>query len=378
MSSTKQTNRIALSFASVDSWVESNIASPRETNLVSKNRVQWGDNNDFPEYLLGLYNSVPTLRSIISGNVDYIVGDDIAIQPFRSDFAAGVMNLSGDTVNEQIRAISRDWELYGGFALQVIRNYAGEIAEIYYLDMRFLRTNKDCNVFYYSESWDKGGKNIVIYPAFVPKLEWAKLSDEERNRHASSILFVKDVHTQVYPAPIYLAALKACEMERQIADFHLSDLNNHFTSSAIINFNQGVPDDAQKHELERELNEKFSGAQNAGRIMYSWNPDKENATDIVTFEMKDFGERYKSLSTLSRQQIFTAFRAIPLLFGLTAETNTGFSTEEFEQSFKLYNRTQVRPIQRIICEAYDKIFGRMGTVTIMPFTLEGDVEKEVN
>lgn len=378
MSSTKQTNRIALSFASVDSWVESNIASPKETNLVSKNRVQWGDNNDFPEYLLGLYNSVPTLRSIISGNVDYIVGDNVAIRPFRSDFSAGVMNLSGDTVNEQIRAISRDWELYGGFALQVIRNYAGEIAEIYYLDMRFLRTNKDCNVFYYSESWDKGGKNIVIYPAFVPKLDWSKLSDEERNRHASSILFVKDVHTQVYPAPIYLAALKACEMERLIADFHLSDLNNHFTSSAIINFNQGVPDDQQKHELERELNEKFSGAQNAGRIMYSWNPDKENATDIVTFEMKDFGERYKSLSTLSRQQIFTAFRAIPLLFGLTAEANTGFSTEEFEQSFKLYNRTQIRPIQRIICDAYDKIFGRMGTVTIKPFTLEGDVEKEVN
>ena len=50
---------------------------------------------------------------------------------------------------------------------------------------------------------------MVVYPAFLPKIEWEKLSDEERNRHASSILFVTNVHTQVYPAPLYAASVKA-------------------------------------------------------------------------------------------------------------------------------------------------------------------------
>jgi hypothetical protein len=98
----------------------------------------------------------------------------------------------------------------------------------------------------------------------------------------------------------------------------------------------------------------------------------------VEFKVEDFGERYKALSSHSRTQIFTAFRAIPLLFGLTSEANTGFSTEEFEQSFKLYNRTQIQPVQRMICDAYDKIYGQRGVLTIRPFSLGGDTEDNVN
>ena len=111
--------------------------------------------------------------------------------------------------------------------------------------------------------------------------------------------------------------------------------------------------------------------------MLSFNDSKETETTIAELHMEDFGERYKALASHSRQQIFSAFRAIPLLFGLTSEANTGFSTDEFEQSFKLYNRTQIRPVQRIICDAYDKIYGRAGVLTIKPFSLEEDTEKEV-
>ena len=170
----------------------------------------------------------------------------------------------------------------------------------------------------------------------------------------------------------------ACEIERLIDEFHLSDINNHFVSSAIINFNNGDPGQEIKSEIERGFNEKFCGASNGGRVAFSWNPNKESATDIVEFKMEDFGERYKALSQHSRIQIFTSFRAIPLLFGLTSEVNTGFSTEEFEQSFKLYNRTQIQPVQRMICDAYDKIYGQRGVLTIRPFSLGGDTEDNVN
>lgn len=382
MSSTKQkteSRRTAFSFAAIDSYVETNIVLPVEKVISGRDMVEWGTKNAYPDYLLDLYNNVPTLRSIINGNIDYVAGDDITILPLQPEFNNNEMNTRGDTIREQVKDIAKDFEIYGGFALQVIRNLAGEVAEIYYLDMRFLRTNKEGNVFYYSERWNRGGRaDVVIYPAFMPNLDWNSLTDEEKNRHASSILFVKNVHTQVYPAPLYAASVKACEIERQIDEFHLSDINNHFVSSAIINFNNGDPGDEMKEEVERTLNEKFAGATNGGRIMCSWNKNKESATDIVEFKVEDFGERYKSLSQHSRTQIFTAFRAIPLLFGLTSEANTGFSTEEFEQSFKLYNRTQIQPVQRLICDAYDKIYGQKGVLTIRPFSLGGETEDNVN
>lgn len=381
MSSTKQNNsrRSAFSFAAIDSYLETNIVSPAEKVLAGRDMVEWGTRNAYPDYLLDLYNNVPTLRSIINGNIDYVAGDDVTILPLQEEFTNQEMNRRGDTIREQVKDIAKDFEIYGGFALQVIRNLAGEVAEVYYVDMRYLRTNKEGDVFYYSEKWGKSSRtDMVVYPAFMPKIEWEKLSDEERDRHASSILFVKNVHTQVYPAPLYAASVKACEIERLIDEFHLSDINNHFVSSAIINFNNGDPGQEVKSEIERDFNEKFCGASNGGRVAFSWNPNKESATDIVEFKMDDFGERYKALSQHSRTQIFTSFRAIPLLFGLTSEANTGFSTEEFEQSFKLYNRTQIQPVQRLICDAYDKIYGQRGVLTIRPFSLGGDSEDNVN
>ena len=380
MSNTEQNKpaRARISFAAIDPYIDTNIILPVEKFVSAKDLMEWGTRNSYPDYLLDLYNNVPTLRAIINGNIDFIAGDDVSIQPLTQHLPNGIMNNRGDHIREQIKDISKDYEIYGGFALQIIRNLIGEVAEVYYIDMRFLRTNKEGNVFYYCEDWSKSvRKDVVVYPAFIPNLNWDALDDEARNRNASSILYVKNIHTQVYPAPLYAASIKACEIERLIDDFHLSDINNHFVSSAIINFNNGIPDDEVKEQIEREFTEKFCGASNGGRTAFSWNPNKESATDIVEFEVKDFGERYKSLSDHSRQQIFTAFRANPNLFGIPTEGN-GFANEQYAESFKLYNRTQIKPVQRMIADAYDKIYGQPKVLTIVPFSMDGESEGKVN
>ena len=380
MSNTEQNKpaRARISFAAIDPYIDTNIILPVEKFVSARDLMEWGTRNSYPDYLLDLYNNVPTLRAIINGNIDFIAGDDVSILPLTQHLPNGIMNNRGDQIREQIKDISKDYEIYGGFALQIIRNLIGEVAEVYYIDMRFLRTNKEGNVFYYCEDWSKSvRKDVVVYPAFMPNLNWDALDDEARNRNASSILYVKKVHTQVYPVPLYAAAVKACEIERLIDDFHLSDINNHFVSSAIINFNNGIPDDDVKEQIEREFTEKFCGASNGGRTAFSWNPNKESATDIVEFEVKDFGERYKTLSDHSRQQIFTAFRANPNLFGIPTEGN-GFANEQYAESFKLYNRTQIKPVQRMIADAYDKIYGQPKVLTIVPFSMDGESEGNVN
>ena len=380
MSNTEQNKpaRARISFAAIDRYIDSNIILPVEKFVSAKDLMEWGTRNSYPDYLLDLYNNVPTLSAIINGNIDFITGDDVSILPLTQHLTNGIMNNRGDHIREQIKDIAKDYEIYGGFALQIIRNLIGEVAEVYYIDMRFLRSNKEGNVFYYCEDWSKSvRKDVVVYPAFMPNLNWDALDDEERNRNASSILYVKNIHTQVYPAPLYAASIKACEIERLIDDFHLSDINNHFVSSAIINFNNGIPDGEVKEQIEREFTEKFCGASNGGRTAFSWNPNKESATDIVEFEVKDFGERYKALSDRSRQQIFTAFRANPNLFGIPTEGN-GFANEQYAESFKLYNRTQIKPVQRMIADAYDKIYGQPKVLTIVPFSMDGESEGNVN
>ena len=380
MSNTKQNkpSRASFSFAAIDPYVDNKMILPVERFVSGKDLVEWGNRNAYPDYLLDLYNNVPTLRSIINGNIDFITGNDVSILPLTDNLPNGQMNNRGDNIREQIKDIAKDYEIYGGFALQIIRNLIGMVAEVYYIDMRYLRTNKEGNVFYYCEDWSKSGKkDVIVYPAYMPNLNWDTLDDEQRNRNASSILYVKNVHTQVYPAPLYAASIKACEIERLIDDFHINSLQNQFVSSAIINFNNGDPGDEMKKEIEDAINEKFAGAANGGRIMLSFNKNKESATDIVEFEVKDFGERYKALSEHSRQQIFTAFRANPNLFGIPTEGN-GFANEQYAESFKLYNRTQIQPVQRMIADTYDKIYGTKGVLTIVPFSMDGETEDNIN
>jgi len=367
MSNTKSTDkapRVAVAFAALDPYLETVGVAPTEKKTRG-DRISWGTGDRYPDYILELYDSVPTLRSIIDGTVDYIAGDDIILDP-------AVPRFPGFYPAEIVRALAHDLKTYGGFAIQVVRDLEGRPSRIYHLDMRHVRSNKDNTVFYYCENWQKSGEALT-YPAFMdlsPET-WAKLDETQRNAAASSVYFFKTVHTQTYPAPPFAAAVKDCEIERRTTDYHLNSLENGFVASAIVNFNNGQPDPKIMEETERDFCEKFAGNQNAGRIMFSWNKNKESATTIEIPKAEDFGEKYKALSTHSRQQIFASFRAIPILFGLTSEANTGFSVDEFEQSFRLYNRTQVKPAQRVICDAFEQIYGIPGALTIKPFTLDG-------
>ena len=379
MNNTTDKMRIPVSFAALDPWLETHIVSPKETVVRGKDLVEWGDHNAYPDYLLELSKTVPTLRSIIVGTVDFVAGDDVTIRPLHAGFEDGQMNYRGDLITEQVEDIALDELTYGGFCLQIIRGLDGSPNEVYYIPMRFIRTNKEGDVFYYSEKWGKlGVKDTVVYPAFRQdiKEKWFSLTDEERNNNASSILFVKTSRTQVYPMPVWAAAVNSCETERLVTEYHLNAIQNGMNPSMIINFNQGTPTDEMKAEVERNLFEKHGGAANAGNIIISWNPNKDSATTFEVPNITDFGEKYKALSENSRQMILTSFRAYPNLFGLS--TSTGFSTEEFGQAFKLYNRTTVRPIQRMIADAYDKIYGEKGVLNIVPFTLDGTTETTVN
>ena len=380
MSNTKHNEsgvKATLTFASLNPYIEDNIVRPTERKSGTRDLIEWGEGNRYPDYLLDLYNNVPTLRSIINGNIDFITGDDVTILPL-GDNSRNKVNKRGDHIREQVKDIAKDFETYGGFALQIIRNYSGAVSEIYYVDMRFIRTNKECNVFYYCEDWNKGfRKDVLVYPAFMPNIKWETLTPEEKNRHASSILFVKNIHTQTYPSPLYSASVKACELERNIDDYHLNSIENGFTSSMVVNFNNGDPGDEVKAEIEKAFTEKFTGHRNAGRVMFSWNPNKESATTIDSPKVEDFGARYDALAKHSRQQIFTAFRANPNLFGIPTDGN-GFSNEEYTESFKLYNRTQIQPVQRLIADAYDKIYGQEGVLTIKPFSMGGETEDNIS
>lgn len=361
-SASERTGKAAVAFAALNPYVEELIPKPAESRL-SGDIIRWGADNKYPDFLLGLYESSATLRTVIDGCVDYIAGDGVL---FQGDPDAPV-NRYGDTGREIVRLLARDLKRCGGFALQVVRDKVGRIAEVYHLDLRYLRCNAEADVFYYNERW--GRRKPTTFPAFMPldEMAWARMDDKERDLHASSVYYYRDDRTHVYPTPCYVASIPAAVIERNIDDFHLNSLENGFAASAIINFYNGIPSDEQMEELEQKVDEKLSGHRNAARIMLNFADGKDNGAEITEFKVEDFGERYGALEKSSRQKIFTAFRAIPALFGINPENN-GFSATEYAEAFRLFNRTQIQPCQQAILRAFSRIYGSK-VLEITPFSL---------
>ena len=356
-----------LAFAALDQYVTTNTVENVEKVISGKDFISWGTDNRYPDYLFSLYTDCTTLQSVINGTSDFICGNSIKCNFPRFE---KTVNKNDETILDIIQKIVSDYLIFGGFALQVIRNANGDISEIYWVDFTKLRSDKKNEVFFYSDDWNKsyGRVKYIIYPKF-----------NKDDSNASSIFYYKGNKTRgTYPVPLYNAAISSCELEKKINEFHLNEISNNFLTSKIINFNSGVPDDDLKNEIERNINEKFCGSENSGRILISFNNNKESETTVSDLPQDDFADRYDALHKRSREQIFTAFRATPNLFGLMTET-TGFSEQEFLEAFKLYNRTAVRPIQQVITKSFDKILGFEGSLTITPFNLEDNNkgEKEV-
>ena len=368
MENTDINKNISIALAAIDKSIIESIPKPIQDEVRGKDYLTWGENNDYPNYLFGLYTDVSTLKTIIDGTAAYVAGDDVKGNIPGFDI---LINKKGDTWRNFIKLLARDYGVYGGCAYNVIRNKAGKVAELYYIDFRNIRTNKKADVFWYSEEyakkWGRTSKALV-YPAYQPDGD-----------AASSIVYIKNEYTSAYPIPRYSGAIRACEIERNIDEMHLSGLQNGFSASYIINFLNGIPTDEQKAEIEKNVQEKFAGSRNAGRIVLNFANGKDNAATVEKLETQDFGEKYKAAAQRSREQIFCAFQAIPQLFGLMTD-NKGFSETEFKEAYNLYSRTVVRDIQQIFVDSIDYVFQTKESITIKPFSINiaqsnGETEK---
>lgn len=357
-----ENNKISVAFASIDKDFETSIPSNVEGEGL-KNYITWGKDNMYPQYLYGLFNDVSTLKTIIMGTADYVCGNDVKCS--KKGFEIEI-NKKGDTMRELVNLLARDWLIYGGYAFQVVRNRIGEVAELYYVDFRCLRSSKKNDLFYYSEEYGKKyarTSKVIVYPKFVA----------EAKDVPTSIVYVSNDKSKTYPTPIYSGAIMACEIEREINQYHLSALQNGFYGSYVFSFLNGIPDDEQKAEIEKNITEKFAGASNSGRILLNFANGIQNSLKVEKLDTVDFGTKYEATAKRAKEEIFTSFRAIPIIFGLQKENN-GFSRDEFISSYLLYAKTVVNPIQQIILQSFRKIF-EGDFIEITPFDISnGEVE----
>lgn len=315
------------------------IPVPKE-EVDRKGFVSFGKGNTYPDFLFDCYSECSILQSIINGLTDYICGSGMTDETK----ANMVVNKNGEQLLDIVKKCTSDYVIFGAFSLQIIRNLKGEIKELYWIDTRRVRLDEDDEKVYYRKKWEKYGDKARVYD------RWNKDVGFENCIY----YFKRPASRGIYGLPMWSSVTKDVMTSIEISKFHLSSILNNFAPSAIVNFNNGVPSKEEQKDIERKLNEKFSGSENAARMMLVFNDNKEQAVTTERLTEDNFDQKYQALSKSVKENIFVAFRAQPQLFG-TDPDRTGFNSQEYSESFQLFKKTVVAPIQSEIERAFKAI-----------------------
>lgn len=290
-----------------------------------------GSRNDFPQYLYNLVKSVPTLRSLVEGSA--LISS--------SAFSSASSLMSKRSYTDLFNFLY----IHGWCPLFIRQSFDKKSFFITPLDPRFVRMNEDRSKFAYSEL--PGFKNKKEYPAFSPDID------------GSSILYlsINDLESP-YALPLWSSALKSVDILSKVAEFHSNSMYNQFSASALINFNNGLPSAEDKAEIERLVNAKFAGAENASRIMISFNDSKDNAAEVQTLSSEDVSTRYHDLVDSCKSELFTSFRATSSLFGMPDGASNSLAAVDYKHQFELFKAFTLVPI----CDTIEDILSPFGVV----------------
>ena len=296
--------------------------------------MQYGDRNDYPVYLVDLFNKSAKHNAIIKSKVHYITANGWKGSPEAETFIQKVNRM--ESLNDLSRKVSLDAELFGGYYLEIIWSETGQLSEIWHTDYTSIRTNKDNTQFWYKEDWKDNKENPKVYTAFNPNFPTG-----------SQILYIKEYRPNmgIYSLPGYFGALNYIESDIEISKHVLGNAQTGFSASKLITLPNGEPSDDEKRNIEQRFSKRFSGSDGKKFILAFVNDsqrkpiiDDLGASDITK---EDFGR----VDTLIQTNIFSGHQiTTPSIFGIAEAGKLG-SRSEMRDGYEIFKNTYVNSKQ---------------------------------
>ena len=353
----------------------SDYQQPKSIESKNKEWVEFGDNNNYFQYLIDRYNFSTTNNAVINNIVKLAYGKGLKARNSKLNperWAKAVSLFKKDA----IRKVILDFKVTGNYAFQVgFKN--GSVVFIDHIPIQLLRAEK-CNekgeieAYYYSDNWEDTKK-------FVPK----RIPAFGRGGDVQILWGGNYTIGQKYYSNVdYIGALPYCKLEEEIAHYLINEVENGFSPSTIVNFNNGVPDLEGQEEVTNKVKGTLTGSRGK-KVIVAFNNDETKKTTIDSIPLDNAPEHYSYLSEESMRKIMLGHNVTsPLIFGIA--TTTGFSSnaDELRNSFILYENMVIKPFQESILTSIDTILMKNDIVldlyfeTLQPLDSQGDLDIE--
>ena len=338
-----------------------NLSAYTSPVVSESKRENWVDflteeGDQYFQFLIDRYSNSTTNNAIINNVARLIYGKGLGALDAnkKPNEYAQMMSLFH---KEDVRKMVLDRKMFGQFAVQVHYNDKHDkILKAYHIPVNLLRAekcDKDGNItgYYYSDNWDDTKKYAPIrFNAFG------------YSKDKIEILFSKpySVGMKYYAYPDYQGALPYTLLEEEIADYLINEVQNGFSGTKVVNFNNGVPTDEQQQIISNKVLSKLTGSRGQ-KVIVAFNNNAESKTTVDDIPLNDAPEHYTYLSEECLRKIMLGHNVTsPLLFGVASTNGFSSNADELKNSSVLFDNMVIRPFQEELLDAFDSILAYNG------------------
>ena len=309
--------------------------------------IEFGEKNDYPNYLLSLYNKSAKHNAIVKGKVNYITGNGWTKKEDDAKAEEFINNPNPyENLTDLTRKVSIDLEVFGGAYLEIIwSKIGGQIASMTHIDYTKVRSNKE-NTQYWIKDWNDRKAEAEVVIGFNPSVKEGK-----------QILYLKEYRPglDTYALPGYMGALNYIESDVEVSKHVLGNAQTGFSASKLITLPNGEPSPDEKRNIERRFTERFSGSDGKKFILsFVQDINKKPAIDDLgasDLTKEDFGR----VDNMIQQNIFAGHQiTTPSLFGILVEGSLG-TRSEIRDGYEVFKNTYVNDKQQYL----ESIFNRL-------------------
>ena len=338
-----------------------NLSAYTSPVVSETNRENWVDflteeGDQYFQFLIDRYSNSTTNNAIINNVARLIYGKGLGALDAnkKPNEYAQMMSLFH---KEDVRKMVLDRKMFGQFAVQVHYNDKHDkILKAYHIPVNLLRAekcDKDGNItgYYYSDNWEDTKKYAPIrFNAFG------------YSKDKIEILFSKpySVGMKYYSYADYSGCLPYCLLEEEIAEYLINEVQNGFSGTKVVNFNNGVPTDEQQQIISNKVLSKLTGSRGQ-KVIVAFNNNAESKTTVEDIPLNDAPEHYTYLSEECLRKIMLGHNVTsPLLFGVASTNGFSSNADELKNSSVLFDNMVIRPFQEELLDAFDSILAYNG------------------
>lgn len=357
---------------------------PQFLEKTNKEWISYGENNNYPDYIVELFNRHAENGAIIRGKANYIFGKGLTFDPsgLNADQLQALntflnrANRYGEDMNDIYAKLCLSLSLYNGFALQVIWGAGQTITDIFFIEMSFLRRSKDGKKVFYCENWILPNGNINHQPEKDSTFKCFDLFNSNV-RVGTQILYhvvynpTSQKFSDLYPVADYQQCVSDIETDIEITNFHRSNVKTGFSAGAMLTLFNGEPDETAKKKILERFKRNYTGTDVAGGLILNFAPKGGQKAEVTPLTPPELDKQFEQLAQRIQQKVFTG-HGVPNvgLFGIQVAGKLG-TREELREAYELWKTTYISQRQEIIVNVLTqlaKINGCLGDLLEPTFT----------